>query len=181
MIVYLIDSRTPAIPRTTGLDGLMRRDESHAEGWRRIIRSHAGHADSVVEMVAPTDTFADLVLRVASRVANPWSIYLLRIMCHGSPGYLELGTGVGMDEARHFEGLAHYMTPARMRGQGVQIHGCEVAHGARGHRFLQRVANRVGMPVAGSDRIQYADRGFVWDGPPTVFEPRDGSALRRER
>lgn len=173
MMVYVIDARVPPAPPAASLrEALVRHQDDLEQGWRRVISVFAGHEDAKLLMVQPAETWADVVLRMIGEVRTPWTIYMLRIMAHGYSGYIEMGTGIDYNEARHFQSLAHYMTPAHLNGRGVEIHGCGVAQGAVGTRLIQRIANRVGMPVVASAERQGADNLFRFERSTFRAEPR---------
>ena len=174
MMVYLIDKRASSagVPRPAGLAAL-RADPSGFEArWRRVIGSLRGHDDAQIVFADSGDSVESLLQRVIDRVPNPWSIYMLRILAHGSPGFIQLGTGVRQGQARLFSRLAHHMTPERLRGRGVQIHGCNVGQGRRGARLLQSIANAIGTPVAASPVVQTPDTRFRFEGSATTAEPQ---------
>ena len=164
MMVYVVDRRVPRPPQPSGIAGLMRRDDSFERGWRRVIEQFPGHETAQMLFVDSNEAFRELAGRIAGTVPNPWSIWMLRIICHGAPAYLELGAGVGMRQVRFFRNIAHSMTPAHLRGRGIEIHGCNVAEGASGRRFVQRIANHIALPVVASPNIQQADNMFRFEG-----------------
>lgn len=173
MMVYLIDKRASSagVPRPDGLAAL-RADPSGFEArWRRVIQSLPGHGDARIVFAETRDRVESLIEQVIAQVRTPWTIYLLRILAHGSPGYMELGTGVQHGQARLFSRLAHYMTPTHLRGRGVQIHGCNVGQGRHGTQLLQAIADAVGMPVSASPTVQIPDTHFHFEGSTTTVEP----------
>ena len=171
MMVYLIDNRAPNAPAPASLDALALHHDRFEDGWRRVLRALPGHENAEILFVGPDENLIDIMARVIAVVHTAWSIYLLRIIAHGSPGYLELGAGVARSQAREFRQLARSLTPAHLNGRGVEIHGCNVASGASGRALLQRIADAVGMPVSGTTDVQLADNRFQFEGNLTRFEP----------
>ena len=176
MMVYLIDkrARSAGVPEPAGLVGLRAPASHDFEAlWRRDIGSLPGHRDPRIVFANATDDIQFLIQQATGLVGTPWSIWMLRILAHGSPGYIQLGTGVEASQARNFSLLAQYMTPQRMNGRGVQIHGCNVGEGRYGRHLLQALADAVGMPVTASTKVQRPDTNFLFEGGPSItVEPR---------
>ncbi|HUF04361.1 MAG TPA: DUF4347 domain-containing protein [Aridibacter sp.] len=164
MMVYVVDRRAPAPPQPSGLAGLARHHDPFERGWQRVIEQFRGHEDAQILFVDQDEPFRELAGRIAGTVRNPWSIWMLRIICHGAPAYLELGAGVRSRELRFFGTIKRAMTPAHLRGKGIEIHGCNVAEGRSGMRFVESIAGRIALPVAASPNIQYADNLFRFEG-----------------
>lgn len=174
MMVYLIDKRASSagVPRPAGLAALQADPSGFEARWRRVIQSLPGHRDAQIVFAETDDRVGSLIERVIALVPTPWTIFMLRILAHGTPGHIELGTGVRHGQARQFSSLAHYMTPAHLRGQGVQIHGCNVGQGRHGTQLLQAIADAVGMPVSASPVVQTPDTHFHFEGSTTTVEPQ---------
>jgi hypothetical protein len=175
MMVYIIDSRAASagVPQPVDLTGLNAPPPSGFEArWRRAIASLPGHADAGIVFAQPNDSIQSLIQRVISLVPHPWSIYMLRIVAHGYPGSLDLGTGLNRSRAMLFHPLGHFMTPTHLGGRGIQIHGCNVAEGPAGRAFLQALANAVQMPVSGGVMVQIPDSRFHFEGDAAVIEPQ---------
>ena len=168
MMVYVIDRRSPNPPTPSGIGGLARHHDTFESGWRRVIAEFPGHESAQMLFVDSAEPFRELAIRISATVSNPWSIYMLRIVCHGAPGYLQLGAGVGNREVRFFRDVRQAMTPAHLRGRGIEIHGCNVAEGRSGRRFVGRIASSVALPVVASPNVQYADNMFDFEGSEIV-------------
>jgi hypothetical protein len=168
MMVYVVDRRVPQPPVSSGLGNLALRHDSFERGWQRVIEQFPGHQNAQMLFVDPQENFRDISERIVGTVPSPWSIWMLRIICHGAPAYLELGAGVRMREAEFFANIRQAMTPSHLRGRGIEIHGCNVAEGARGRRFVTRIATRVALPVVASTQVQQADNMFRFEGSGTV-------------
>ncbi|REJ76415.1 MAG: DUF4347 domain-containing protein [Acidobacteria bacterium] len=164
MMVYVVDRRVPRPPRPSGLGGLVRHNDNFEQGWRRVIEEFPGHEDAQMLFVESGEPFQALSRRISQTVSNPWSIWMLRIICHGAPAFLQLGAGVGRREVRHFRNIRHSMTPSHLRGRGIEIHGCNVAEGTQGRRFVQQIATAINLPVVASPHIQQADNMFRFEG-----------------
>lgn len=173
MMVYLIDKRvsSASVPRPAGLAALQADPSGFEARWRNVIQSLPGHGDAQIVFAEADNSVTSLIQRVIPLVRTPWTIFMLRILAHGSPGYIELGTGVRLRQARVFSSLAQYMTPAHLRGRGVQIHGCNVGQGRIGTQLLQAIADAVGMPVSASSVVQTPDPHFHFEGSTTTVEP----------
>ena len=174
MMVYLVDKRafSAGVPQRAGLSGLRAGPSGFEARWRGVIQSLPGHGDAHIVFAETGDTVESLIQRVIALVRTPWSIFVLRILAHGSSGYIELGTGMRHGQARPFFSLAHYMTPAHLRGRGIEIHGCNVAEGWHGTHLLQAIADAAGVPVSASSAQQSPDTRFHFEGNVTKVQPR---------
>lgn len=168
MMVYLIDSTAPAAPPLTTLAGLQADPGTFEGNWQRRIRLLSGHASAQLLVVQPDETVADIVTRVIAAVGQRHVIWMLRIVAHGLPGRMELGSGVGMAEAGGFAPLRPYFS---VNGPGVELHSCNLGDGPAGRRLLQRLANAVGRPAVASSELQLADNGFRFEGAVVRAEP----------
>jgi len=164
MMVYVVDRRVPRPPVPIGIGNLMDHHDTFESGWHRVIDQFAGHETAQMLFVDDSENFRDLAERIAGTVPNPWSIWMLRIICHGAPAFLQLGAGVRMREVRFFRNIKQAMTPAHLRGRGIEIHGCNVAEGRRGRRFVEQISGAVELPVVASTQVQQADNMFRFEG-----------------
>ena len=91
------------------------------------------------------------------------AIKSLVINCHGAPGYLEIGQGIGVWDVAKLSGL---------RGTSLEtvwIVACEVASAGsglapgvnEGHRFCSQLAMATGAKVVVSDRTQWVNTPYV--------------------
>jgi hypothetical protein len=120
-----------------------------------------------------SETTADLTRRLIRAVQRPYLIWMLRIVAHGRPGYMQLGRGVRPGDADGFSPLQTYFS---VTGRGVEIHSCNLAGGVEGQRLMQRLADAFGQPVAASPQFQLADNGFRFEGSVTRVTPRGRSS-----
>jgi len=172
MMVYMLARDIPTAPRPSGLGGLARGTGSFEEGWERVIRDLPGHSDAQILFVNESESFQQVCERVIAAAGPAWNIYMLRIIAHGAPAYIQLGEGVRTGQVRQFRRLSNCMTPVRLNGRGLEIHGCNVSEGTRGTRFVQRIANFLTLPVASSPDFQLTDNRFQFEGGVTRFEPQ---------
>ncbi len=181
MIVYLIDRRAASagVPQPAGIAGLRAAPPDFESQWRRVIRSLPGHGDAQIVFANASDTIPSLLQQAAVLARTPWTIWMLRILAHGLPGYIELGTGVRSPQARNFSTLAQYMTPGRMNGRGVQIHGCNVGQNRQGRQLLQAIANALDLPVMASPQVQRPDTRFQFEGDTVTVNPRAAHGATR--
>jgi putative peptidoglycan binding protein len=129
-------------------------------------------------------------------VARGRNVFLLRIIGHGSPGHQHVAWGAGgWDEVHGTKKKWHQIhgdplsslhivnaTLARQLGLGVifgdygcmELHGCQVALGPRGHQFIRTLARQIGIPVSAGLRYQVST--FRFDGPTFTAFP-DGESL----
>jgi hypothetical protein len=114
----------------------------------------------------------------AAITARGRSVFLLRFIGHGASGWQGVSAGKGgvgeQRAALHYVNapVAHVLGLQQVFGPhgNVELHGCHVAKGARGHQFLTSLARSFGVPVTAGTATQYAT--FRFDGPTfTAFPP----------
>lgn len=121
------------------------------------------------------------VLRTLRRNARPGEVVLLRFHGHGSPGSMVVASG-----RRAKSGMAYNFSSGfwadlrRFRGLfapfgSIEMHGCRVGQGARGHKLLLGMANAVGVPVSGGINSQYGghETTFRFEGPTNTVCPNN--------
>lgn len=125
-------------------------------------------------------------------------IFLLGIVGHGGPGmqaisigaggYISVDPQTGRREKHYFEGPfdgvglkteAHIELFAPVRQYLgafaiIEMHGCKVAAGAMGRRFLKLCAKRLGVPVRASRDKQKMGSAFGLTGAVVTMYPDDG-------
>ena len=122
--------------------------------------------------------------QAAVDLASLRGVFLLRFIGHGCPGVQGLGIGKGGwieykddKEIRHiFAGERSRLQPGTARGQGwiglrgvfgpyasVELHGCHVAAGHTGRRFVSDLANLLNVPVTAAEESQH--QAVRFDGP----------------
>ncbi|MEZ5424970.1 MAG: hypothetical protein R2747_01780 [Pyrinomonadaceae bacterium] len=183
MIIYVFDKRILRTPRTSSRESV---------------------TDTGMVIADQSDNIQNIVNRIITRAENERSIWLLRIICHGTPGGLVLGTGVNAGNAELFAPLAPYFTPD---GRGIELHACNVASetssltrrfdvgrdgsltprdssGTAGHgtsgvggAFMAALASATGVNVMGGYDTQYYDEEYRWEGRGTMTVEPGGTTL----
>lgn len=111
------------------------------------------------------------VLRKIRSTASAGKVVLLRFHGHGGPGNMIVSAGgqprEGSSLASHY-GPGFYAAMAHLKDifapfGSVELHGCRVALGHRGHSLMAGLANAMGVPVSASKAYQYG-------GGPTSFK-----------
>ncbi|MCU0515382.1 MAG: DUF4347 domain-containing protein [Oscillatoria sp. Prado101] len=112
-------------------------------------------------ILAPTQ---DGVEQISSALAERTGIYSLHIVCHGSPGSLQLGCARLSNDT-----IGQYISQLQRWGArtkadaGILIYGCNVAAGEMGKAFVRRVSRYCGVPVAASaHKTGSAAKGGDW-------------------
>lgn len=90
-------------------------------------------------------------------------VVLLRFHGHGSPGHMivssgfdeDSGSSFDLDYAGNFWPLLGSLQSIFLPFGSIEFHGCNVAMGVRGERFLRRVANTLNVPATAGVRSQY--------------------------
>lgn len=182
MIIYVFDKRIYDTPRTSTRESV---------------------SDTEMVIAQESDSVRHIVNDIIAAAQNERSIWLLRIICHGAPGGLQLGAGVNVGNARLFSDLQPYFTPG---GRGIELHSCNVAsetdsltgvfavgsgtvrhitdRGTPGHgtggvggAFLSALARAAGVPVIAGYDTQYYDREYRWEGRGTMTVEPGGTTL----
>lgn len=187
MIVNLMDSRSNALRNNTW---------SASAPRRHVARLVAGTNESI----------ANIVRRVIEQSEGRRSIWLLRIMAHGSSGFLQLGgCFLNLVTCHEFSRLAGYFTPG---GIGIALHSCGSASnipicrdpegmieqltvgknrcitvpgrlgpgGGSGVEFLRYLAKQTRVAVRGGVNPQRPDPRFRYEGPSVIVTP-DGRTV----
>ena len=79
------------------------------------------------------------------------------------------------DVSRALLPMRRYLSPYG----SIEFHGCQVAGGTRGARFLQHAANLMHAPCTGPRTRQHTYNAIRFSGPLLTKFPRRGSSLRR--
>ena len=104
------------------------------------------------------------VLQMQAVLADRRDLASIRILAHGRPGALRIGSGELTCEslASHAAELAAIGTALGADGD-VQIYGCEVGKGSEGRALVRALAQACGAHVAASSMpVGHADLGGVW-------------------
>lgn len=157
-----------------------------------VMHYHAGNPRRPV--FPRTMTIPEVVATIVRFIhdsfpGNPFrSIGTLLIGAHGQPGSLRLGTGVDASTAAEFGRLspffAHQDTPppadgiTPIWGQGIELHGCNVAQGALGEGLLAAMARATHQIVKGGHALQYRDPCWNYEGGQVTSAFFDGSFLQ---
>jgi hypothetical protein len=185
MIIYAFDER---------LDAVYRRASS-----RESV------TDYKLVTVLQTDTLHVAIEKIRQKARREQNIWLLRIVAHGCPGGILLGSDlVTVGNVSLFHDLAPYFTPA---GRGIELHSCNVASsttgltseihvsrtgtsrhisdrgtpdsgtGGVGGAFLHALASAAGVSVVAGYDTQFADSGYRWEGRGTMTVESSGTTI----
>ncbi|REJ78726.1 MAG: hypothetical protein DWQ47_04575 [Acidobacteria bacterium] len=167
-------------------------------------RSTAGTRVAVIDVYS-TMSLESILDRVISACTHPRSIWLLRIMSHGTSGHISIGKhGISRYNCHELQALRDYMTPG---GIGVAVHSCGPASdtyitrnpegwfeelitgdnsctipgtiapgGGSGVNFLRQIAKFMDCPVRGGVHTQRPDSEFRFEGVTIAVSPR-GAAM----
>lgn len=197
MIYYIIDFRFPhAYRRSAELNA--RHGEVRMEDFESPFLYHFVYPDQPIRTIVQ-DT-RDFILKANWGLG---SVDMIRLCGHGNSGYLQLGEGLDMSNAKWFRNLAIFMKPDLYR-VGVEIHGCGVAsdtsvakegskienpvcvpgstqNGDHGLNFLKKLASAINRNVKAGLNCQFpTDRYNNWKftGPTITVKPDGNSWLR---
>ncbi|MGB3514180.1 MAG: DUF4347 domain-containing protein, partial [Microcoleaceae cyanobacterium] len=122
----------------------------------------------------------DGVRQITGAVAN-YSVSSLHIVCHGSPGSLQLGnTKFSLSTLTEYERELEKWGEGIGSG-GILLYGCEVAAGDIGVAFVGRLHELSGVGVAAAvGRVGSGKFGGSWEFPVKVGEVGDGLAFEQK-
>jgi hypothetical protein len=110
------------------------------------------------------DATQDGLGQMQAALADRRDLASIRILAHGCPGALMIGSGelTGESLASHAAELAAIGQALGIDGD-VQIYGCEVGKGSDGRAFVRALAEACGAHVAASSKpVGHADLGGEW-------------------
>jgi fibronectin-binding autotransporter adhesin len=110
------------------------------------------------------DATQDGLGQMQAALADRRDLASIRILAHGCPGALMIGSGELTREslASHAAELAAIGRALGIDGD-VQIYGCEVGKGSDGRAFVRALAEACGAHVAASSApVGHADLGGAW-------------------
>ena len=81
------------------------------------------------------------------------------INCHGSPGYLSIGTGLGIHDLEPFTRLRQMGSIGRIWLVACKVHD---TRSGLGRDFCSKLAQKSGASVAAADELQYVNFPWVW-------------------
>ena len=115
-------------------------------------------------LVSRIGTQEDALAHVAARLSNEADIQNLLLIAHGAPGALYLGATPLTLETLDARANALAAIGAAMAPDGlISLYGCEVAAGAEGETFLDRLEELTGRAVAATDSlVGHAGLGGGW-------------------
>jgi hypothetical protein len=185
MIIYAFDARVAVVDRRAS--------------------SRESATDYKLVTILETDTLHVAIEKIRQKARREQNIWLLRIIAHGCPGGMLLGSDmVNVGNASLFHELAPYFTP---RGRGIELHSCNVASstsslvsiidvsrpgtsrhisdrgtpesgtGGVGGAFLHALASATGVSVVAGYDTQFADSGFRWEGRGTMTVDPSGTSI----
>ncbi|NET44444.1 DUF4347 domain-containing protein, partial [Okeania sp. SIO2B3] len=120
-------------------------------------------------------------VRQITRAILDYPVNSLHIVCHGSPGSLQLG-----NIKFSFSNLGEYGAEFKRWGEvigtgGIFLYGCEIAAGNIGKAFVVRFHELTGVGVAAAiDRVGCAELGGSWELGVKVGEVGNSLAFEQE-
>ena len=123
--------------------------------------------------------------RVVQRITQSryQALGVLRFICHGNAGYVELGNGLTTQSARNFRLLRGHFGGGFPK---IEVHACGVLSGtaisvaspvgtidlnAPGHTIMRELAHAAQVLVIAAYNYQYADGRMAFEGPIRHFRP----------
>ena len=143
-----------------------------AVGPREIVFIDAGVADAGKltdhldqgTLTVVLDSRRDGLAQISQALDGLQGVETIHLVSHGGPGYLQLGATTL--DANGIEGAAEMITgwqESLSSEADILVYGCQVASGAGGLAFMERLADLTGADVAASvDLTGAADRGGNW-------------------
>ncbi|PTR00644.1 uncharacterized protein DUF4347 [Nitrosomonas nitrosa] len=104
-----------------------------------------------IHLIDPT---RDGVLQITAILNQQTDISAVHIVSHGNVGYLALGNSVLSTETlTHYQDALFSWRQALVSDADILIYGCNVAKGASGKQFIQRLALLTGANIAASNNL----------------------------
>lgn len=179
-------------------------DNRFAEVYQRAS-SRESATDYKIVTILENDSLHVAIEKIRQKARREQNIWLLRIVAHGYPGGMLLGSDyVNAGNVSLFHELAPYFTPS---GRGIELHSCNVASstlgltsiidvsqpgtsrrisdrgtpdsgtGGIGGAFLHALAAATGVSVVAGYDTQFIDSGFRWEGRGTMTVEPSGTTV----
>ncbi len=131
--------------------------------------------------VPKTVTASTLVGWIESAIDQSSELMLHNVIinCHGSPGYLHIGTGIGINDLEPFKRLRQKQSIGRLWIVACEVHK---TNNTLGHDFCTALSKAAALSVVAADALQYVNEsslpyGYIDDYEGNVYA-YDGSGTK---
>ena len=98
------------------------------------------------------DAHSDGIQQIAAALAGRTDLDAIRLISHGSPGSLQLGTTVlTADNLADYAGELHAIGSALSETGDLLLYGCDVGAGTLGETFMAALSQHTGADIAASN------------------------------
>ena len=127
------------------------------------------------------DSKQDGVAQISEYLAGCQGISALHVICHGSPGSLQLGTAqLSLDTLNSYASQLQKWAVSLSAKAEILLYGCSVAAG-RGQAFIQQISSLTKAKIAASTTLTgSADLGGDWQLQATTGEIEINAAIQPE-
>jgi hypothetical protein len=122
------------------------------------------------------------IAQISEYLAGCQEVSALHVICHGSPGSLQLGTAqLSLDTLNAYASQLQKWAESLSAKAEILLYGCSVAAGSRGQAFVEQISRLTGAKIAASTTlIGSAALGGDWELQETVGDIQIPLAIRPE-
>ncbi|PSB22774.1 hypothetical protein C7B69_15355, partial [filamentous cyanobacterium Phorm 46] len=128
------------------------------------------------------DSNQDGIAQISEYLAGCQEVSALHVICHGSPGSLQLGTAqLSLDTLNSYTSELQKWAKVLRATSEILLYGCKVAAGDRGQAFVEQISRLTGAKIAASTTLTgSAALGGDWELQETVGDIEIPLAIRPE-
>ncbi len=122
------------------------------------------------------------IAQISEYLAGCQEVSALHVICHGSPGSLQLGTAqLSLDTLNAYVSQLQKWAESLSAKAEILLYGCSVAAGSRGQAFVEQISRLTGAKIAASTTLTgRADLGGDWQVQATTGEIEIALAIQPE-
>jgi hypothetical protein len=122
------------------------------------------------------------IAQISEYLAGCQEVSALHVICHGSPGSLQLGTAqLSLNTLNAYASQLQKWAESLSAKAEILLYGCSVAAGDRGQAFLEQISRLTGAKIAASTTLTgSADLGGDWQLQATTGEIEIALAIQPE-
>ncbi|MEZ2278979.1 MAG: DUF4347 domain-containing protein [Microcoleus sp.] len=128
------------------------------------------------------DSKQDGIAQISEYLVDCQQVSALHVICHGSPGSLQLGTAqLSLDTLKSYGSQLQKWAESLSAKAEILLYGCSVAAGDRGREFVEQISRLTRAKIAASTTLTgSADLGGDWQLQATTGEIEIDAAIQPE-